>query len=158
MERGKLFEIKIDLVTTDPRAGPRSRGDERRAAAARLPSFPTWATSRGRRRGVKEQNRISTSPTFLWTNFQNSSTILLRAKLQRTDFSRIIPPSDTRFCLLYFRPFPEFPEFRESFVRWLRSRRDRTSWEIRGILKWDQEIDPIFIYLGIETDIEFLDN
>lgn len=130
-------------------------------AAARLPSFPTWATSRGRRRGAKEQKRISTSPTFLWTNFQNSSTILLRAKLQRTDFSRIIPPSDTRFCLLYFRPFPEFPEFRESFVRWLR--RDRTSWEIRWgeILSQNQgsENRSDLFTLGLKRIlIEFLDN
>lgn len=95
-----------------------SRGDERRAvplAGRPRVIFPAWATRR-------EKNKTNfTSPTFPWTNFQNSSTIL-RAKLQRTDFSRITGSRHgraTRFCLLYFRPFRNFPN---SVSRsWLRS-------------------------------------
>lgn len=68
-KRWKLFEIKIDLVTTDPRTDPRSRGVMRGGcvpAAGHLPSFP--ATLRKERKG-KERERARKNKT----NFTKST-------------------------------------------------------------------------------------
>lgn len=126
MERGKLFEIKIDLVTTDPRAGPEvMRGEPFHwpAAAGHLPSL-------GHEKG-KEQNEFHKSNVSMdqLSKFFHHPPGKV-AKNRFLPHHRLSTRPGHTFLFTLFPPVPEFPQFRESFVakKWLR---DRTSWEIR---------------------------